>query len=119
MIGFEQFCNLYNEMVKSVLNLPYMVLRGHVIVCLGHMTCSSDAGPNKQLNLFINTIIKSLSPSTIQNVLSQLDSGHTTHQIASSTVVSIVNIILLCAKHCPTLKKSLGGCPSKLSDADI
>src|SRR3979490_2392947 len=52
-------------------------------------------------------------------VISRLNSGQTTHQISSSTGVSIGTISKICSKHCPDLPKSSGGRPVKLSPANI
>src|SRR5271169_4604188 len=54
-----------------------------------------------------------------QHILSLLDAGHAAKAIAASTGHGVGTISRLCSKHCPHLSKSLGGCPSKLSLANI
>ena len=52
------------------------------------------------------------------HILSLLDSGHSGHQISSSTGLHLSTISRLHRKHHPYLQKPTGGCPSKLSEAD-
>lgn len=63
--------------------------------------------------------MRSLSVDKLNIVISRLNSGQTTCQISSSTGVSIGTISKICSKHCPDLPKSSGGCPVKLSPANI
>src|SRR5258707_12149891 len=60
-----------------------------------------------------------LSSTLCNHILSLLDKGHSAHQISSTTGVSIASISRLHSKHCSTLSKSSGGCPLKLSSANI
>jgi len=60
-----------------------------------------------------------LSPTNQNHILFLLDAGHTATQIAASTGYGIATVSRLHSKHCPHLSKSLGGCPSKLSPANI
>src|SRR3979490_1462755 len=59
--------------------------------------------------------IRSLSVDKLNIVISGLNSGQTTHQISSSTGVSIGTISKIYSKHYPNLPKSSGGYPVKLS----
>ena len=63
--------------------------------------------------------MRSLSTTQQNTILSQLDSGHSLRSIASSTGVGIATISRLRSKERSDLQKSLGGCPSKLSPANI
>jgi transposase len=63
--------------------------------------------------------MRSLSDTQKNTILSQLDSGHSIHSIASSTGVGIATIWRLRSKECSELQKSLGGRPSKLSSTNI
>src|SRR3979490_70815 len=63
--------------------------------------------------------MRSLSIDKLNIVIYRLDSGQTTCQISSSTGVGIGTISKICSKHCPDLPKSSGGCPVKLSPANI
>ena len=60
-----------------------------------------------------------LSVDKLNIVISRLYSGQTTHQISSSTNVRIGTISKIHSKHCSDLPKSTGGCPVKLSSANI
>jgi hypothetical protein len=62
--------------------------------------------------------MRSISPTQIKHILSQLDSGHSANQISSSTGVHTSTISRLRSKHCSSLQKSLGGRPSKLFPAN-
>ncbi|KIK79360.1 hypothetical protein PAXRUDRAFT_769616 [Paxillus rubicundulus Ve08.2h10] len=48
-----------------------------------------------------------------------LDSGHSGHSISTSTGFHTSTISRVCAKGCLELQKSTGGCPSKLSPANV
>ena len=63
--------------------------------------------------------MKSLSPAVQDNILSLLDSGLSGYQISSQTGVSNATISRLDSKHFPSLHKSSGGCPTKLSQTNI
>lgn len=63
--------------------------------------------------------MKSLSPVQVDYILSQLDAGHSTSHIQLSTGVGHATICRLRSKHRPDLPKAVGGCPSKLSPANI
>jgi transposase len=63
--------------------------------------------------------MKSLSSAQCNNILSLLDKGHSTRQIAASTGISRMSISRIRSKHRSSLSKSLGGRPSILSDANI
>ena len=62
--------------------------------------------------------MKSLTPALQHHMLSLLDSGLSGYQI-SSEGVSSATISRLHSKHCPSLQKSSGGCPTKLSETNI
>ncbi len=62
--------------------------------------------------------MRSLSAAHNKHILSLLDSGHSAHQISSSTGIHTSTISRLRSKHCSSLQKSLGGHPSKLSPAN-
>ena len=61
----------------------------------------------------------SLSSSNIEQVLSLSDSGHSAHQISTTTGHSAATITQLWSQHHPDVPKSNGGHPIKLSDTDI
>src|SRR3979490_829022 len=63
--------------------------------------------------------MRSLSVNKLNIVISRLNYGQTSHQISSSTGVSIGTISKICSKHFPDLPKSSGGYPIKLSPANI
>jgi len=63
--------------------------------------------------------MKSLSPAQHNHVLSLLDAGQSACQISSKTGLHNSTISQLHSKHHPHLQKSSGGCPSKLSSADV
>ena len=60
-----------------------------------------------------------LSIDKLNIVISRLHSGQTTCQISSSTCLSIGTISKIHSEHCSDLPKSSGGCPVKLSLANI
>ncbi|KIK96254.1 hypothetical protein PAXRUDRAFT_41593, partial [Paxillus rubicundulus Ve08.2h10] len=61
----------------------------------------------------------SLSSTQKNTIHTMLDSGHTGHAIASTTGLNFSTISRLCAKEYSDLQKSTGGCPSKLSPANV
>lgn len=63
--------------------------------------------------------MKALSTAQSNHILSLLDSGHSGHEISAQTGVSNTTISRLHSRYCPYLKKSSGGCPSKLSEQDM
>ena len=63
--------------------------------------------------------MKSLSPAVQDHILSLLDSGLSGHQISSQTGVCNATISRICSKHFPSLHKSSGGHPTKLSQTNI
>jgi len=60
-----------------------------------------------------------LSSASQNHILSLLEAGFTAGHIATSTGYGISTISRLRSKHLPHLSKSLDGCPSKLSSANI
>src|SRR4051812_20340954 len=60
-----------------------------------------------------------LSPASKDHILSLLDAGYTASHIATSTGHGIGTISRFCSKYHSQLSKYLGGCPSKLSPANI
>src|SRR6266487_2587780 len=62
--------------------------------------------------------MRSLSLAQTKHILYLLDSGQSAHQISSSTGIHTSTISRLHSKHCSSLQKSLGGCPSKLTPAN-
>src|SRR3954447_10785612 len=69
-------------------------------------------------NNFVDSNMQPLSTTQCNYILSLLDSGHSAHQISSSTGLHISTISRLRRKHRPYLQKPIGGCPPKLSEAD-
>ena len=63
--------------------------------------------------------MRSHSATQKSTILSQLDSGHSVHSIASSTGGGIATISRLHSKEHYNLQKSIGDCPSKLSSTNI
>src|SRR4051794_6671419 len=69
-------------------------------------------------NNLVDLNMQPLSTAQRNYILSLLDSGHSAHQISSSTGLHISTISRLRRKHCPYLQKPIGGCPPKLSNTD-
>ena len=63
--------------------------------------------------------MRTLSSAQKNHILTMLNAGHSTHSIASITGVYASTISRLCSKELPELPKSSGGCPKKLSSANI
>ena len=63
--------------------------------------------------------MRPLSIDKLNIVISRLHSGQTTCQILSSTGVSIGTISKIHSEHCSDLLTSSGGCPVKLSPANV
>ncbi|KIK92927.1 hypothetical protein PAXRUDRAFT_146239 [Paxillus rubicundulus Ve08.2h10] len=63
--------------------------------------------------------MQSLSAIQKNTIITMLDSGHSGHSIATSTGFHTSTISRLCVKECSELQKSTGGCPSKLSPANV
>src|SRR3954464_1577814 len=63
--------------------------------------------------------MNALSSATCQYILSQLDTGHSAHQVSENLGVSVGTIAGLCKKHCSSLCKASGGHPCKLSPTNI
>ena len=71
-------------------------------------------------SLFPPTIImRSLSATQKNNILSKLDAGHSAHSIASTTGIHVSTISRLRSKEFSEVQKSTGGQPSKLSPANV
>ena len=69
---------------------------------------------------FSTTIImKSLSIEQTHHIISLLELGHSTHQIAHSTGLNQSTISRLHSKHLPNLPKASGGHPSIISPVDM
>ena len=62
--------------------------------------------------------MKSISSTTTLDILSLLDSNFTARQIAPRVGVSIGTVSMVRKNHIPNMPKSLGGCPTKLSEPD-
>ena len=65
------------------------------------------------------TIIRSLSCTQKNTILSQLDASDFIHSIASTTGVITGTISMLHSNNHSDLQKSTGGCPTKLSSAIV
>jgi hypothetical protein len=63
--------------------------------------------------------MKSTSTAKVKHILSLLDSGKDGYAAAKSAGVSPSTISRIHKKHRSSLQKSLGGCPAKLSPANI
>jgi len=63
--------------------------------------------------------MRSLSAAQKNTILSQLTAGQSICSIASTTGISIATISRLRSKECSDLQRSAGGCPTKLSSANI
>ena len=63
--------------------------------------------------------MKSMSSSTTLNILSLLDSDYTVRQIAPGVGVSIGTVLVVIPHHRTDMPKSLGDCPTKLSESDV
>ena len=64
-------------------------------------------------------MVRSLSLTQQNTILSLLDSGHSGEAIAKRTCVSPSAISKLCSKQSSLLPKVVGSCPSKLSPTNI
>ncbi|KIM52830.1 hypothetical protein SCLCIDRAFT_98840, partial [Scleroderma citrinum Foug A] len=64
-------------------------------------------------------MVRSLSLTQQNTILSLLDSGHSGEAIAKQVGVSPSAVSKLHSKKCSTLPKAIGGCPSKLSPSNI
>src|SRR5882762_7441635 len=62
--------------------------------------------------------MKAVSPAQLNHILSLLDGAQSSHQISSITGVHHYTISRLHHRHHSHLRKSLGGCPSKLTPVD-
>jgi len=60
-----------------------------------------------------------LSSSQITRVLTLLDAGLSGAQISLQTHLSSATISCICSTHCSHLPKASGGCPTKLTTANI
>ena len=63
--------------------------------------------------------MKSLSVDQTTHIISLLQLGHSTHQIAHSNGLNQSTISRLHSKHCPDLPKFSGGCPSIITPTDM
>ena len=63
--------------------------------------------------------MKSLTPALYHHILSLIDSSPSGCQISSQTGFSNATISRLHSKHCLSLQKSSGGCPTNLSETNI
>src|SRR6266436_5390916 len=63
--------------------------------------------------------MRSLSLALKNTILTMLDAGHSAHSISSTTGVHTSTITKLHSKEHSRLQKSSGGCPKKLSPANI
>ena len=63
--------------------------------------------------------MKAISAVSKAQVISLLSSGSSVRKIASKTSLSLGTISNIRSQHCPDLKKTVGGHPSKLSLGDI
>ena len=63
--------------------------------------------------------MRQLSPAQRTDIISLLTSGHSAHKVSSLTGIHTSTISRLCRKHCPTLPKSLGGRPTKLTGRNV
>src|SRR5882762_969242 len=89
---------------------------------MGHVMCNkfNMRQANTHTITFSTTIImKSLSIEQTHHIISQLELGHSTHQIAHSTGLNQSTIGRLCSKHLPNLPKASGGHPSIISPVDM
>lgn len=71
------------------------------------------------LSISPHITMKPISPKDLQHILYLLDSGHSGHSISKATGISTGSISNIRKKHRPTLLSSSGGCPKKLSPANI
>jgi transposase len=79
-----------------------------------------EANWDNQTHLFLSTTtMRAIPPTTVQNIISLLDSKHSTREIATRVGVSQGTVSNIRNQHCPTLSKSSGGRPPKLSENDI
>ena len=63
--------------------------------------------------------MKAISAVSKAQVISLLSSGYSVRKIASKTSLSLGTISNIRSQHCPDLKKTVGGHPSKPSPGDI
>src|SRR5258706_10725194 len=60
-----------------------------------------------------------LSSTQIENLLSLIDSGKSAHEIHSITAIGLTTITCYWSEHHPNVPKPSGGCPKKLTDANL
>ena len=63
--------------------------------------------------------MRPLTPATCDHIITMLQSGVSGHPIHQTTGVSLGTISKICSKYCFETHKSLGGCPAKLTPANI
>ncbi|KAH9474831.1 hypothetical protein JR316_0013297 [Psilocybe cubensis] len=63
--------------------------------------------------------MKPLSKATIATIVSLLTSGHSYASIKAQTGASAGSITKICQDYCPGAVVSHGGCPKKLTGANI
>ena len=63
--------------------------------------------------------MRSISPTQKQTILSMLDASQSAYSIASTTGLNVSTISRLCSKEHSELQKATGGCPPKLSSANV
>ena len=66
-----------------------------------------------------NFSMQPLSGSTLDQVLSLIQSGHNAHEISSATGYHTSTITQIWSKHCPDIPEPTGGHPCKLSPTDV
>ena len=68
---------------------------------------------------WLQLIMHKLTTAQTLNILTLLDSWFSGVQLFQQTGLSTAAISHIHSQHCPDLPKSFGGCPSKLTPADI
>ena len=84
-----------------------------------YLNVENNTNIPKQNNHLFTTTMKLISAADKTQIISLLHSGLSTHQIASYTGYSTATVSRVASKHCPTISKAVGGCPSKLTASDI
>ena len=65
------------------------------------------------------SVMLRLSPAELDSILSLIDCGHSARHLAKTMGLSIPTVTRYWSQHRPDVPRSLGGCPSKLSPANV
>ena len=107
--------------VRHQENSVGLLVCGYAILNLVILSCDHYKNFNigqTNYNNLVESNMQPLSAAQRNHIFSLLDSGHSAHQISSSTGVHHTTISKLHRKYCSYLQKHSGEHPKKLSEAD-